>query len=484
MSPFTSDHPAHISPPRPPGLVAGCTRMADAHQPCEAIKAFKHYYNLLYQGASGLIHSRDARPVDRLTDYDELGGCELTGYEHAGQVLILKLNGGLGTSMGLSQSKSLIPIRNNMTFLDFIVRQVTFLRNQLGKPIPLMFMNSFHSRCNTLTALKPYHHLQNGMDLDFQQHQIPKIAEDTLMPVSWPADPEKEWCPPGHGDVYSSLYTTGLLDTLIGKGFTYVFISNTDNLGANLDIQILGYMVEQQIPMLMEVAYRSASDRKGGHLAQGQKGRFLIREFAQCPTEELEHFQNIETYQFFNTNNVWIHLPYLRQMLQQYDGFLPLPPIFNRKPVDPTQPASLPVIQMESAMGSAIALIPGASALRVPRSRFLPVKRCEDLLVIQSDVYQQTHSYRLVMNSKRVGPALRRAPVVSLDTRYYGLHAEMQKRFPYGSPSLVQCQSLCISGDVRFGRDVILKGEVNIRNQSGQPYHIPHHTIIQGEIHV
>lgn len=470
--------------PSLPGLAAGCARMEDAQQPCAAIRAFRHYYRLLWQGDSGLIHSREAQPVAHLTDYDELGGCELTGYEHAGKVLILKLNGGLGTSMGLSQSKSLIPIRNGLTFLDFIVQQITFLRRQLGKPIPLMFMNSFHSRSNTLAALKTYRHLQNGMDLDFQQHQIPKLAADTLMPVDWPSDPAKEWCPPGHGDVYSSLYTTGLLDTLMQKGYQYVFISNTDNLGANLDIQILGYMVEQRIPMLMEVAYRTASDRKGGHLAQDRDGRFLIREYAQCPADELRHFQDIRTYQFFNTNNVWIHLPFLRQMLQQHQGFLPLPPIFNRKPVDPTQPSSPAVIQMESAMGAAISLMPGASALRVPRTRFLPVKRCEDLLVIQSDVYQQTHSSRLVMNSKRVSPALRQAPAVSLDPRYYRVHADMQKRFPHGPPSLVQCQSLRIAGDVHFGRNVVVQGAASINNLSGQPYQIPDGTVIQGEIHV
>ncbi len=467
-----------------PGLATGCARMQSVRQPCAAIRAFRHYYRLLCQGESGLIPSRDARPVTHLTDYAELGTCERTGHAHAGQVLILKLNGGLGTSMGLSQSKSLIPIRDGMNFLDFIVQQVTFLRRQLGKPIPLMFMNSVHSRAATLAALETYRHLQNGMDLDFQQHQIPKIAADTLLPVNWPADPAKEWCPPGHGDIYSSLYTTGLLDTLIQQGYRYAFISNTDNLGASLDIRILGYMAERQLPMLMEVTHRTVSDRKGGHLAQDRQGQFLIREYAQCPDDELQQFQDIGTYQFFNTNNVWIHLPYLRRMLQRHEGFLPLPPIFNRKPVDPTQPASPAVIQMESAMGAAISLMPGASALQVPRTRFLPVKRCEDLLVMQSDVYRQTPAFRLAMNSQRSSPALRQAPAVSLDPAYYSVLTDMQKRFPHGSPSLVQCQSLSITGDVRFGQDVVIKGEASICNRSGAPYRIPDGTVIQGALHV
>ncbi len=470
----------HMSSPSaacPPGLVAGCARMRTARQPCEAIRAFKHYYNLLYQGASGLIHSRDAQPVPHLTDYTELEDFATTGHEKVGQALVLKLNGGLGTSMGLSQSKGLIPIRDDMTFLDFIVAQVAFLRRCLGAPVPLMFMNSFHSHASTLAALHTYHHLQNGMDLDFQQHQIPKLTSDTLVPVHWPTDPTKEWCPPGHGDVYSSLYTTGLLDTLMDRGYRYAFISNTDNLGAILDTRILGYMAAQRIPMLMEVAYRSASDRKGGHLAQDAAGRFLIREFAQCPEDELSHFQDIDTYRFFNTNNVWLYLPFLRQILQEHEGFLPLPPIFNRKPVDPSHPTSPMVIQMESAMGSAISLIPGASALRVPRTRFLPVKRCEDLLVIQSDVYQPISSFQLT-------PQVEHGPVVSLDPHYYSLYTDMQKRFPYGPPSLVQCRSLSIHGDVQFGRDVVLQGDVVIRNRSEQPYHIPDNTLIQGDLHV
>lgn len=467
------------------GLEAGCARMRALGQSPEAVQAFRHYYALLAQGASGFIPSRDIQPVEHLTDYEELDGYELTGYEMAEKVVVLKLNGGLGTSMGLDVPKCLIPVREGMTFLEFIVHQVMYLRQRLDKHLPLLFMNSFHTRTATLAALADFPQLRNGLALDFEQHRIPKLAADSLAPVDWPADPAKEWCPPGHGNLYPALRSTGLLDALLDEGYVYAFVSNADNLGAVLDIKILGYMVEYAVPMLMEVAYRTPSDRKGGHLAQDHRGHFLIREYAQCPAAEQSQFQDIHTYQFFNTNNIWLHLPSLRTLLEAEGGFLRLPPIFNRKPVDPTDPASPMIIQLESAMGSAISVIPGASALRVPRHRFLPVKHCEDLLVMQSDVYQRNHQFRLVMNPKRITPRPpRRPPHLDLDPVYFGSHPELQQRFPQGPPSLVRCTSLQIRGDVRFGRDVVLQGDVAIINGTGAPYCVPDGTLIQGDLRI
>ena len=467
-----------------PGLALGASRMREAGQPMEAIRAFHHYHRLLRSGQSGLIPSAAARPVERLTDYEELDGYELTGYEKADHTVILKLNGGLGTSMGLDMPRCLLPVRNGKTFLDFIALQVEYLQRRLDRHLPLLFMNSFHTRGATREALEAFPHLRNGFGLDFEQHRIPKLDAQSLEPVHWPRDPAKEWCPPGHGDVFTSLRTTGLLDALIESGCEYAFLSNADNLGATLDIKILGYMVENGLPLLMEVAHRTASDRKGGHLAQDDAGQMLIRELAQCPEAELEEFQDIGKYQFFNTNNIWVHLPVLRALLEAQDGFLPLPPIFNRKPVDPSDPNSPPIIQMESAMGSAISIVPEASALRVPRIRFLPVKRYEDLLIMQSDVYRHTHKGRLVMNPKRISPHPRRAPEIWLDPAYYGMFADMQRRFPHGPPSLVRCQSLRIRGDVVFGKNVVLEGDVEICNSTSQPHHVPDGTLIQGVLRV
>ena len=460
------------------GAAAGVQRMRKDGQPSPAIASFLHFHRLLETGATGLLTAAEALPVERLTDYEELDGYELSGHEYVDQALILKFNGGLGTSMGLDLPRCLLPVRDGLTFLDYIARQVRYLQRQLDRHVPLLFMNSFHTRDATREALAAYPELRNGVVPDFVQHRFPKIAPDTLAPVAWPANPDREWCPPGHGDVFASLASTGLLDELLAAGYRYVFLSNADNLGATLDIKILGYMVENRVPLLMEVANRTRSDRKGGHLAQSAGGSLLLREFAQCPAGELESFQDIRRYQFFNTNNLWAHLPSIKETLRSHCGFLPLSPIFNRKPVDPADASTPEAIQMESAAGSAISVVEGAAALRVPRIRFLPVKRCEDLLIVQSDVYRTARSHRLVMNPKRINPQPRRSPRVHLDPRFYGHYRDLEARFPFGAPSLVRCLSLEVEGDVRFGKDVVVEGHVRVCNPHPRPMLIPDGTIL------
>lgn len=468
------------------GLALGRARMAALGQPPEAIQAFSHYYRLLRAGASGFIDARQIAPVERLTDYEELDGYEMIGHELIDKAVILKLNGGLGTTMGLDMPRCLMPVKPGQTFLDYTVDQVMHLRRQLGKQLPLLFMNSFHTRAATREALTAYPQLRNGIGLDFEQHRMPRLDAETLAPAVWPADPAKEWSPPGHGDLYAALRTSGALDALIDAGYEYAFISNSDNLGATLDLKILGYMATYAASLLMEVAYRTPSDRKGGHLAQNRaSGQLLIREYAQCPADERAQFQDVKTFQFFNTNNIWVRLPDIRDYLAQHDGFIRLTPIFNRKPVDPAAAGAPQVIQLESALGSAISVLPNAAAIRVPRNRFLPVKHCADLLVLQSDVYQRNSQSRLVMNPKRVtADPPRRAPLVALDPAFYGAHAALARRFPFGPPSLVRCESLRVQGDVTFGRNVVIEGRAAILNDSGAPYRVPDDALIRGECRV
>lgn len=41
-----------------------------------------------------------------------------------GKLVVIKLNGGLGTSMGCHGPKSVIPVRSDLTFLDLTVQQI------------------------------------------------------------------------------------------------------------------------------------------------------------------------------------------------------------------------------------------------------------------------------------------------------------------------------------------------------------------------
>ena len=425
------------------------------------IDTFHFYYDRLVEGATGYIARDEAQPVDALPDYDELGeAMRRAGEDALDRAIVLKLNGGLGTSMGMQGPKSLLTVKDDLSFLDIIVRQLLHLRRATGARLPLVLMNSFTTREDTLAALAEYPEFTQDVPLDFLQHMEPKIWTESLAPATWPDDPEKEWCPPGHGDIYTALVASGMLDDLLAHGYEYAFVSNADNLGAVLDVAILGFVAGQRIPFLMEVADRTAADRKGGHLARSSDGRLILRESAQCPPDEEAAFQDIQLYRYFNTNNLWINLRVLAEILAERSGVLGLPLIRNEKPVDPAKPSTPRVFQLETAMGAALAVIDGAHALRVPRSRFVPVKKNSDLLVLMSDAYDLREDFGLQLAADRTGAP----PVVTLDDRYYLLYDAMTARFPHGAPSLRRCDALTVKGDVVFGRDIVVEGRVVVEN--------------------
>jgi UDP-N-acetylglucosamine pyrophosphorylase len=249
------------------------------------------------------------------------------------------------------------------------------------------------------------------------------------------------------------------LDRLLAEGVKYAFVSNSDNLGAIMEPELLEYFAQSGAPFLMEVTRRTSADRKGGHLAVRQAdGQLLLREVAQCPSNDLEAFQNIDKHPYFNTNNLWLRLDALRDRLLQSQGILPLPMIINRKTVDPRDKNSTPVIQLEVAMGAAIECFPGASAIEVPRSRFAPVKTTADLFSLRSDAYEVGADGRVALRAERQGLP----PDVVLDDRYKLVDAIEN----IGQPSLLLCSRLEIKGPVRFADGVTLAGNVVIENLS------------------
>ena len=444
------------------------------------IRNFEYYYSQLVAGATGYIPSIQARPPAEVADKSDLVGFSGDGRDALNRLVVIKLNGGLGTSMGLNGPKSLLMVKDGLRFLDIIVRHVLYLRQQTGARLPLMFMNSYSTQDATHQALMAYPELAHDLPLDFLQNKIPKIWQDTFAPVEWHEDPAKEWCPPGHGDIYLTLYTSHLLGQMLSLGYEYAFISNADNLGATVDTDILGFFAAQKLPFLMEVTGRTVADRKGGHLAQSPDGRLLLREIAQCPPPEIDQFQDIRRYRLFNTNNLWIHLPSLQRVLAEQDGFLALPMIRNSKPVDPSQPDSPLVFQLETAMGLAISAFENAQIIQVPRTRFLPVKRCNDLLALRSDAYRLTPLYNIELDPRRGTSFPANAPLVKMDERFYQLINQIEERFPHGPPSLVRCRNFAIKGPYTFGAHVTVEGNVSLVNDADKCIVIPHHTMLAG----
>jgi len=457
---------------------AGVEKMRADGAADAAVATFAHYHELLRAGDEGALREADLQPVESLPDADELPDDERGARDALQRAVVIKLNGGLGTSMGMTAPKSLLPVKDGLSFLDITVRQILHLRQATGARLPLVLMNSFATREPSLAALEQYDELAvQGIDADFLQSRVPKLTADELAPVDWPEDRTLEWAPPGHGDLYPSLLSSGMLGALIDGGYEYAFVANADNLGAVLDPRILAWFASEQVPFLMEVADRTPADRKGGHVAQRREGGGLVlREVAQTVDEDLDAFQDIARHRFFNTNTLWVHLPSLASVLEQRDGVLGLPMIVNRKTVDPTDSASPKVIQLETAMGAAIDAFDGARAIRVPKSRFAPVKTTDDLLALRSDAFVLLDDGRIALAPQRDGPP----PLVQLDERYFKLLGDFDERFADGPPSLVEAERLTVSGDVRFGADVVVRGAVELEHDGEQPLQLADETVLHG----
>ena len=439
-----------------------------------AVRAFADAYERLREGETGTLPESELEPVEQLPDADELPDADVAGV--IDQAVVIKLNGGLGTSMGMTGPKSLVEVKDGLTFLDIIVRQVLDLRERTGARLPLVLMNSFSTRDASLRALERHPDIARDVPADFVQNKVPKLHAEHLEPIDWPDDRALEWAPPGHGDLYAALVTSGMLDELLGHGYRYAFVSNADNLGAVLEPRILAWTAAECVPFVMEVADRTEADRKGGHIARRRDGGGLVlREIAQTPDEDVDAFQDVQRHRFFNTNTLWIDLEALRALLHERDGVLRLPMIVNRKTVDPSDPSSPEVIQLETAMGAAIDVFDGARALRVPRRRFAPVKTTNDLLALRSDAYVLTDAARVEPAEGRDGP-----PLIDLDDAYFKLLPDFEARFPAGAPSLVACERLAVEGDVVFGAGVVVRGAVTVEHDGDGQLRIEDGTVLEG----
>ena len=456
-------------------------KMADEGIPPLIIDTFRFYYDKLMRGERGLLSREDIVPIAKgdiadgeLSDRFTEQGCQVVK-----ETVIIKLNGGLGTSMGLSKSKSLIEVKDGLNFLDIIARHILSHREKHSVNIPLVLMNSFKTDEDAKKFLDRYPDLASDIPLSFLQHKFPKVLKGDLTPGNWPIDPDCEWNPPGHGDIYLALITSGMLDKFLNKGYKYAFISNSDNLGAIMDEAILGYFASHSLPFMMEVAERTEADIKGGHLARLRRTHGLIlREIAQCPEEEIEEFQDITMYRYFNTNNIWVNLLLLKEQLKKAGNILKLPVIINPKRIDPRDDSSPEVYQIETAMGSAISVFERATAIRVPRARFSPVKKCQDLLALWSDCYIMTEDSIIIQNPDRRFGTIK----IDLDDRYYKRIDQLRERFPHGTPSLIDCESLRIEGNVYFGRGIVIKGDVGINSPSSRKVSIPGGMVIDKDL--
>ncbi len=449
------------------GLRAAQDKMRAAGVADNAVDVFSHYYRELEQGATGLIREDTIAPALDQPQLTEVAVDEASAGAALARTVMIKLNGGLGTSMGMDRAKSLLPVRDDQTFLDVVIDQVRHARREHGVRLPLILMDSFRTSDQSLAAVRAHPDIEvEGLPLDFLQNQEPKLLAEGLTPVTWPADPSLEWCPPGHGDIYTAIQSSGVLEALLEHGYRYASVSNADNLGAAPSATLAGWFAATGAPYAAEVCRRTPADRKGGHLAiRRSDGRLILRERAQTADEDMDFFTDEARHPYFNSNNLWLDLEQIHGALVDRGSVLGLPLIRNTKTVDPTDPTSPAVVQIETAMGAAIEVFEGAQAIVVGRDRFLPVKTTDDLLVLRSDVFARASDGTLQVASPTT-------PLVHLDPRYYRTIADFDARFPGGPPSLRQATSLTVRGDWTFEADVVVVGDVEL-GDTGAAQRVP-----------
>lgn len=380
------------------------------------------------------------------------------------KLVVLKLNGGLGTTMGCTGPKSVIEVRNGLTFLDLIVIQIENLNNKYGSCVPLLLMNSFNTHDDTQKIVEKYSK-SNVQIHTFNQSQYPRLVVEDFSPLPSRGQTGKDgWYPPGHGDVFPSLKNSGKLDLLLSQGKEYVFIANSDNLGAVVDLKILHHLIQKKNEYCMEVTPKTLADVKGGTLIS-YEGRVQLLEIAQVPDQHVNEFKSIEKFKIFNTNNLWVNLKAIKRLVEA--DALKMEIIPNPKEVD-----GVKVLQLETAAGAAIRFFNNAIGINVPRSRFLPVKATSDLLLVQSDLYTLQDGF-VTRNSARKNPE---NPTIELGPEFKKVGSYLS-RFK-SIPSILELDSLKVSGDVWFGAGVVLKGKVTITAKSGVKLEIPDNAVI------
>nr|XP_039274752.1 UTP--glucose-1-phosphate uridylyltransferase-like isoform X1 [Styela clava]XP_039274753.1 UTP--glucose-1-phosphate uridylyltransferase-like isoform X1 [Styela clava] len=441
-------------------------------------EGFQHLYKTFLEktGPSVVWDKIKPPPVGSIHKYNEIAKTPMKSSESdlLSKLVVVKLNGGLGTSMGCTGPKSLISVRSGLTFLDLTVQQIESLNKQYNADVPLVLMNSFNTNEDTEMILRKYASCKVRIHT-FEQNRYPRINKETLLPVPQRLDGEHEgWYPPGHGDIYECIHESGLLQKFIDQGREYMFVSNIDNLGADVDLHILDMLINppncQTHDFIMEVTDKTRADVKGGTLIQ-YEDKLRLLEIAQVPKEHVDEFKSVSKFKIFNTNNLWMKLSSIKELVENKN--MDIEVIVNNKRLS----SGTNVIQLETACGAGIKNFQNAIGINVPRSRFLPVKKTSDLLLVMSNLYELKHG-KMFMSEDRM---FKTTPLVKLGDEHFSKVHKYLSRFE-AIPDMLELDHLTVSGDVTFGKDVTLKGTVIIIANHGERIDIPSGAILENKI--
>ncbi|CAA19137.1 putative UTP--glucose-1-phosphate uridylyltransferase [Schizosaccharomyces pombe] len=410
---------------------------------------------------------RPLGPEDMI-DYGDLPLCKNAG-KYLNRLAVVKLNGGMGNALGVNYPKAMIEVRDNQSFLDLSIRQIEYLNRRYDVSVPFILMNSYDTNDETCKVLRKY----AGCKIDistFEQSRYPRVFVDSQLPVPKAApSPIEEWYPPGHGDIFDALVHSGTIERLLAQGKDYLFVSNIDNLGASVDLNILSHVIDNQIEYSMEITDKTKADIKVGILVN-QDGLLRLLETNQVPEQHREEFMSDKVFKYINTNNVWLYLPAVKRVVENRELNLDIMPnietvYYNNEPAR--------IIEFTTAIGSAISQFKKTEGIRVSRPRFISVKNSSDLFLVRCDLYNVDHGSLKIEESRLGFPP----PVVRMSNEFKDI-AELFCRIPY-MPSMKDLVSLSISGNVYFGRNVILKGNIVIVASENTILCIPSNAVLE-----
>lgn len=428
-------------------------------RPEELDEFFNIYQRFLETRSTKIDWDKIEPPKGKIIDYQTLEECPKENEVLLDKLAVLKLNGGLGTTMGMVGPKSAIHVKNGQNFIDLITRQLRYLNEKYNANVPLVLMNSFNTEERTKKLIKHYSNIKT-----VHQSMYPRISAENLMPIVG----DQLWYPPGHGDLFMTLVRSGLLDELLNEGKEYLFVSNIDNLAATVDLRILHSFAAEGHDFCMEVTEKTRADMKGGTLVD-YDGILTLLEIAQVPNSKKSEFTSVRKFKIFNTNSLWIKL----QALKEIDmNLFALDIIQNKKVVNGET-----VIQLETAMGAAIKHFKNNCGVLVPRTRFLPIKTCSDLFLVESNIFGETNGH-LYHNPKRT---IRTDPIIKLLGRNFSHISEFEESFE-NIPDILDLEILTVVGDVTFGKNVVLKGIVIIMAPEGSSIHIPEEAVLDDKV--
>ena len=270
------------------------------------IATFAHYYEQLESGETGMLPDDDLDQLSDVPAYDDLP--DEADREALDKAVIVKLNGGLGTSMGMEQAKSLLEVKEGGPSSTSSPAGARAARAHERAAAARAHELVLHARRHARGAGK-HPELESDVPADFVQNKEPKLTVEDRVPIEWPDDPDLEWCPPGHGDVYTALKTLGDAGRAARARLRVRVHLQLRQPRRGARPARAELVRRRGLPFVMEVCEKTPADRKGGHPAVlKETGRLVLRETAQTPEEDLERFGDIDTWRYFNTNNLWVDL--------------------------------------------------------------------------------------------------------------------------------------------------------------------------------